>query len=602
MALDPVNRLRFGTAGVRAEVGLGYNRLNVLSVIAVAQGVLKVLEAEGRVQRVIVGYDARVDSEKFAVVIGAVFKSKGIELCLFSKHVPTPFVAYGVLLKSADVGFCVTASHNPAKDNGVKVFWRDGVQVRPDIAEKVEAAAKENSKPWMEYALERSGLGEGVFDPLEEVKKEYYPAIMNAVARRSKIENAGMEGVVYTACHGVGWEYVDPMFEAFGLPRVVPCKEQCEPDPKFPTLPFPNPEEKGALDLAVKTAKEKGLRLVLANDPDADRFGAAEIGKEGDVKVFTGNEIALLLADYLSGERENEHMENYAVVASTVSSRIIASMGKKRGFVFREALTGFKWLNKEAIDMEESGKTVLLTYEEALGYNITRNIVRDKDGVSAAAVFAEMAGAIYRSEGTLAKRLDELLDECGVHLSKNGYLKTSTASATVKQIFEGARERGLPTQLGQAFVRSVRDVTYGTDSGNEDGKSQLSGDTQNQFLTFRCSRDNSDEADYPLVIHLRNSGTGKSLSHICSTFESTFLANLSWRDRILVNAFSDLSSCHPAHPLFLISSEPKIKYYSELRCSREEAEDGSGMAFLESALHAVINQVLRPKENGLKEQ
>lgn len=504
-----MNRLRFGTAGVRAEVGLGYDRLNVLNVIAIAQGVYRSLEKDGGVRRVVVGYDARVDSEKFAVAIAAVFERKGVEVCLFSKHVPTPFVAYGVLLKSADVGFCVTASHNPMRDNGVKVYWRDGIQVRPDVAGRIEEAIKGNSRPWEEYVLERGGLGEGLIDPLEEVESEYYHAIVNTVGRCSKEENAEMEGVVYTACHGVGWEYVDRMFKAFGLPKVVPCAEQCKPDPKFPTLPFPNPEEKGALDLAVKTARERGLRLVLANDPDADRLGAAEIEREGNVKVFTGNEIALLFADYLSGKREGEDMGKYAVVASTVSSKIIASMGKNRGFVFKEALTGFKWLSREAVDLEEDGKIVFLTYEEALGYNITRNIVRDKDGVSATAVFAEMAGVLYRSGSTLSKRLDELIDECGVHLSKSGYFRTSSASATVKQIFDSARERGLPSQLGQAVVKSVRDATYGTDTGEEDGKSYLAGDTQNQFLTFRCGRNESEEGDHPLIIHLRNSGTGK---------------------------------------------------------------------------------------------
>lgn len=507
---------------MRAEVGLGYDRLNVLNVIAIAQGVFKLLEVDGGVRSVVVGYDARVDSEKFAVVIAAVFERMGVEVFLFSKYVPTPFVAYGVLLKGADAGFCVTASHNPMRDNGVKVYWRDGIQVRPDVAGKIEEAIKGNSRPWGEYVLERGGLGEGVSDPLGEVEREYYPAIVNAVRRCSKEENAKMESVVYTACHGVGWEYVDRMFEAFGMPKVVPCTEQCEPDPKFPTLRFPNPEEKGALDLAVKTARERGLRLVLANDPDADRLGAAEIGKEGNVKLFTGNEIALLFADYLSGEREDEDMGKYAVVASTVSSKIIASMGKNRGFMFREALTGFKWLNREAVDLEEGGKTVLLTYEEALGYNITRNIVRDKDGVSATAVFAEMAGVLYRSGSTLSKRLDELIDECGVHLSKNGYLKTSNNSATVKQIFDNARERGLPSKLGQAVVKSVRDATRGTDTGEDDGKSYLVGDTQNQFLTFRCSRNESDEGDHPLIIHLRNSGTGKDLIRVRNALKCTF--------------------------------------------------------------------------------
>lgn len=509
VALDPANRLRFGTAGMRAEVGLGYDRLNVLNVVAVAQGVLAVLRKDGGVNNgIVVGYDARYDSEKFAVAIAAVFDEADVAVRLFPRPVPTPFVAFAAVSMECDAAFCVTASHNPAKDNGIKVFWRDGIQIRSDVAGKVEAAVRENARPWKRYPLERFALSARVVDPMPDVEKPYYAKMTRALRRRTAIENGATPPVVYTACHGVGHEYIDRMFAAFGLPATVPCEEQCKPDPAFPTLPFPNPEEKGALDMAVETARKSGVRLVLANDPDADRLGAAELSYPGgEVRVFTGNDIAILLTDYLSAGREGEDMSKYAVVASTVSSKICASMARKRGFVFREALTGFKWLNKVAVDLE--GKTVLLTYEEALGFNVTKNILRDKDGVSAAAVFAEMAGAIFESGSSLSRRLNELLDECGVHLSKNGYFRTSSSSATTTEIFEKARERGLPRTLGKAVVMSVRDLTQGTDTAEPDGKAKLPCDPRSQFVTFRCGRDESTPADDPsLIIHLRGSGTG----------------------------------------------------------------------------------------------
>ena len=166
-------------------------------------------------------------------------------------------------------------------------------------------------------------------------------------------------------------------------------------------------------------------------------------------------------------------MQNYAVVASAVSSKICASMARKRRFEFHEALTGFKWLNKNALDLETERKTVILCYEEALGFNVTQNIVRDKDGISAAAVFAEIAGVIHDSGSTLAQRLEELMDECGVHLSKNGFYKTTSISATTTEVFDKARVRGFPRDLGGAVVKTVRDLTKGTDTSEEAVKARL---------------------------------------------------------------------------------------------------------------------------------
>lgn len=515
VALDAANRLRFGTAGVRAKVGLGYDRLNVLNVIGVAQGVLAVLRKKRALEKgIVIGYDARYDSERFAIAIATVFDDCDIPVCLFSRPVPTPFVAYAILKLDCNAAFCVTASHNPPKDNGVKVFWGDGIQIRPAEAKLIEDAIRENACPWKTYSsFERSTLSDRVLDPMSQIERPYYRTITSALRRRTDEENGKTNPVVYTACHGVGHKYINEMFEAFGLPRVIPCEAQCEPDPAFPTLPFPNPEETGALDLATATARKCGARVIIANDPDADRLGAAELQHErAEVRVFTGNEIAILLADYLSKGLEGGDMQNYAVVASTVSSKICASMARKRGFEFHEALTGFKWLNKKALDLETEGKTVLLCYEEALGFNVTQNIVRDKDGISAAAVFAEMAGVIHDSGSTLTQRLEELMDECGVHLSKNGYYKTTSTSATTTEVFDKARARGFPRDLGGAVVKTVRDLTKGTDTGEEDGKARLPSDPSSQFVTLRCSRDSDlSSSDAPLVIHLRGSGTGKFL-------------------------------------------------------------------------------------------
>lgn len=507
-ALDPSKRLHFGTAGIRAVVGAGYDRLNVLTLIAIAQATCIV--SNPRDQTVVVGHDARLDSRKFAVVVADVFHQYGAKVLLFSRPVPTPFVAYAVREMNCRVGLCVTASHNPAKENGLKVFWEDGIQIRSGIADQIERSVKDASHPWKSYALTDAELGD-VDDPFDYIANSYYYQITNTLLNQSLDVNASSAPVVYTACHGVGTPYIQEMFSHFGLPAPILCPQQCDPDPSFPTLPFPNPEEKGALDLAIRTAKHHGASLILANDPDADRLGAAEVGSDGAVRVFTGDEIALLLADYLSSGMQESQLVDCALVTSTVSSKVLASMARKRGFLFKESLTGFKWLNKEAANLEEDGKLVLLTYEEAIGFNVTRNIVRDKDGISAAAVFAEMSGVVHRTGKTLAGKIDDLLDECGMHMSYNGHLRLSGASPNTKDIFERARQSGFPDKFDKAAVKSVRDLTYGTDTAEPDGISRLPGDFNAQFLTFRCAgRDRTSESS-SVIIHLRGSGTGKNL-------------------------------------------------------------------------------------------
>ncbi|KAI0561793.1 Alpha-D-phosphohexomutase [Gracilaria domingensis] len=502
-ALDTSNRLRFGTAGLRAPVGAGYDRLNCLVILAAAQALAKISNPASQV--VVVGHDARAQSRKFAVLIADVFRLYGAHVKLFSRPVPTPWVAFAVRQYEAALGLCVTASHNPRQDNGLKVFWSDGIQIRPDVAKKVELVIRDCQRPWHSYAISDQQLPL-LPDPYDDITEQYFSAITSALY--NPIPDVNHHKIVYTACHGVGTPFVAEIFRRFQLKPFIPVEQQCTPDPNFPTLPFPNPEEKGALDLAIETAKQNDARIVIANDPDADRLGIAEIDAHGSVRVFTGDEIAALIADYLTTNLYKD-LSECAVVASTVSSKILASMARERGFQFREALTGFKWINKVALDLQSEGKTPILAYEEALGYNVTRNIVCDKDGVSAAAVVGQMVSMIYNANTTLQGRLGELLTECGSHISKNGYYRLSDSSPAAPEIFESARKRGLPTTLGSATVKSVRDLTYGTDTAEENGVARLPGDTSTQFITFRCSVPSGNHDDCPLIIHLRGSGTGK---------------------------------------------------------------------------------------------
>lgn len=496
---------------MRAECAPGYDRINALTLLAVVQAVCSILPPTDAL--IVVGHDARLHSRKFAVLIADICLTQKARVCLFSRPVPTPLVAFAARRMEACVAFCVTASHNPPLDNGLKIFWNDAIQIRPRVAERIERAIPECARPYKVYALTEQDFTPGhLTDPYDDMSDAYVEN-MASLRLRTLSQNAAAPQVVYTACHGVGYQLVCHLFKAFGLQSPIACVQQCNPDPTFPTLPFPNPEEKGALDLALATARQEGVKIVLANDPDADRLGAAELQHDGTARVFTGDEIAVLLTDYLVSMCGESDYSKLAVVGSTVSSKMIDCMAKKRGFLFREALTGFKWLNKEAVQLEEQGYTVLLTYEEAIGYNVSRNLVRDKDGVSAAAVFAEMAGYIYEKKSTIARRLQQLLVECGQHISHNGYLRLSDASPSTTAIFDAARLAGLPSSFGVAHVMSVRDLTNGSDTAEKDGLSRLPADSKSQFLTFRCAKNPNDHLVCPLILHLRGSGTG--MSHLC---------------------------------------------------------------------------------------
>lgn len=378
-----------------------------------------------------------------------------------------------------------------------------------------------------------------------------YMSVGKSLKSRSEDENRSAPAVVYTAMHGVGYPFICKLFEEFALPPVIPVEEQSlEPDPDFKTVAKPNPEEDGALDLAVAKAKEHGVPVVIANDPDADRLGAACLDSGGDFRVLTGNEIAALFADYLIQQVPAPERSTIAMVRSTVSSRFLSRMGEVDGFQVVESLTGFKWLSYEAEKIEKDGKVCLLAFEEALGYMI-RNGVKDKDGVTAAAVFNELYGFWAAQGCSLPQRLDTLNEIYGHHLSFNGYLSLSVESTPLEAIFGAARARGMPKILGKCRVCAVRDLTQGTDTSQSDGKAILPSDSSSQFLTFTCSSPLGDSAAEDLTISLRGSGT-----------------------------------------------EPKVKYYSEIRVS--ESEKQAGNAILREAVESAITSILQPKENNLQ--
>ncbi|MGL5817924.1 MAG: phospho-sugar mutase [Phycicoccus sp.] len=389
--------LEFGTAGLRGRLGGGPNRMNRAVVIRAAAGLTRHLRTLTAAPFVVVGFDARTNSEVFARDTCAVVTGLGGRAAVLPRPLPTPVLAYAIRHLGADAGVMVTASHNPPEDNGYKVYVGDGSQIVPpvDAAIAAEIAAVESvaSVPLADDGWET--LGEDVLD-----------AYLHDAASVADPESPRDLTVVHTALHGVGSETVRRVFAMAGFAVPHPVPSQAEPDPAFPTVPFPNPEEPGAMDAALELAEQTGPDVVIANDPDADRCAVAVPGP-GGWRMLRGDEVGVLLGSHLLARMTDAERAGTVVACSIVSSRWLAAICRAGGVRHEETLTGFKWIGRVA--------GLRYGYEEALGYCADPAHVRDKDGVTAALLVAELAATLKAEGRTLADRLDELAVAHGVY-------------------------------------------------------------------------------------------------------------------------------------------------------------------------------------------
>jgi phosphoglucomutase len=486
-------RIAFGTAGLRGPMQAGFACMNSLTVIQASQGLASyLLRVEEDVKRrgVVIGRDARHNSEKFAKLTAAAFVAKGIKVWWYEMPTHTPMVPFGVRELGAAAGVMITASHNPARDNGYKVYWSNGCQIIPPHDTRIAAAILENLKPvsWDTSVVDDPSLL--VQGALGLVYDNYHRAIQ-AAARPEDSISVRMDPnlkFVYTPMHGVGLPAMEQCVEDLGMAsQMFVVEAQADPDPDFPTVKFPNPEEKGALDLAMEKADSSGISLILASDPDADRLAAAE-KISGAWHIYTGNELGILLASYLL-ERypKSKPREKLAMLASTVSSRMLHALAQKEGFHFVETLTGFKWLGNVARDLERQGYDVVYAYEEALGYMIPQT-VHDKDSISAAAVFLTAASHWSSRNLTPYTQLQSLYKHIGCFEDANTYL-TSPSPATTTSVFTAIRGLGdpHPTQLGTRKIVRWRDLTVGYDSKSKDHVPDLPVDKNAQMITCELS-------------------------------------------------------------------------------------------------------------------
>uniref|UniRef100_A0A182F501 Phosphoglucomutase n=1 Tax=Anopheles albimanus TaxID=7167 RepID=A0A182F501_ANOAL len=562
-----LQRLTFGTAGLRGVMQGGFNAMNDLVVIQSAQGLAKYLlkcypTAEERSRGIVLGYDGRYNSKRFAELSACVFLNENIPVWLYSRTVATPFVPFAVLELKCLAGIMVTASHNPKEDNGYKVYWTNSAQIIPPHDKNIQTAILENLEPLASSWNLDLLLSDQLHDPYDRMVELYFRKLQANVPQTFiRDYNTGSTlRFVYSAMHGVGYPFVQQAFECANLAAVIPVPEQRDPDPEFRTVKFPNPEEgKSSLVLSMRLANETGCDVILANDPDADRLACAEKDAKGEWRVFSGNELGALLAWWsIRCYREqypDRSLSDCYLIASTVSSKMCRSIANVEGLHFIETLTGFKWMGNKSVELLSQGKTVLFAFEEAIGFMFSPTVL-DKDGVSAACHLATMACYLRAtSNQSLADKLNELYDIYGFHCTIASY-HFCYDPPVIERIFKRIRNLapgdGIPKDAsypqtianGRFKIADVRDLTTGYDSAQPDGVAVLPTSSSSQMITF--SFENG------AVITLRTSGT-----------------------------------------------EPKIKYYAEM-CAQPGQRDWAGSrATLREMVDAIVEELLQPKENNL---
>ena len=457
--------LQFGTAGLRAALGPGPNRMNRVVVRRAAAGLAAFLTetvaaaAPGTRPRAVVGFDARYNSDIFAQETAAIFTAAGIETFLMPSALPTPLLAFAVRSLDCDGGVMVTASHNPPQDNGYKVYLgrhavsesgRGSQIVAPydaEIAAKIEAVG----------ALDSIALAEDGWTVLPTTIAADYESAMAGLVDREHFPARDLK-IVLTPMHGVGGETAVSVLNAAGFTDVTLVAEQAEPDPDFPTVAFPNPEEPGALDLALAAAADSGADLVLANDPDADRAAVAALDPAtGAWRMLRGDEVGALLGAHVVARMAaaaGDEPQTGVFANSIVSSRLLSRIAAAAGYAHEETLTGFKWISRVP------GLTY--GYEEALGYCVAPDLVRDKDGISAAVLIAELAATAKADGKTIFDTLDDLYLVHGLHASDQ--LSIRVADLGLLDAMMNRLRVNPPEAFGGSAVEVFTDLAEGSEA------------------------------------------------------------------------------------------------------------------------------------------
>ena len=457
--------LAFGTGGLRGVIGAGTNRVNIYTIAKASQGLADFLKKQGKAPSVVIGFDSRIKSERFAQTAAGVFAANGIRVHIWPNLMPVPTVSFATRYLGASAGVMITASHNPSKYNGYKVYGPDGCQITTQAAGEI---LREIEKLDIFEDVSRGSFEKGMENgEISWISQEVYTAFVEAVKGQSVLFGEPVNkdvAIVYSPLNGSGLKPVTRTLGEMGYTNITVVKEQEQPDGQFPTCPYPNPEIREAMALGMEYAKRYNADLLLATDPDCDRVGIAVKDKSGDYRLLTGNQVGLLLLDYICAQRvkHGRMPENPVMVKTIVTMDMAQRIAEYYGLKTVNVLTGFKFIGEQIGLLERQGRedSFVFGFEESYGY-LTGTYVRDKDGVDGAYMICEMF-SFYASRGvSLLEKLEELYRTYGYCLNTlhSFEFEGSAGFARMKNIMASFRD-GI-TEFGGKKVTKLLDYSLG---------------------------------------------------------------------------------------------------------------------------------------------
>ena len=485
--------LSFGTAGIRGKLGAGPNCVNIYTVARAVKAYAVFLNRK-KAQSVAISFDSRHNSQRFAQIASCILANSGIKVFLAHTMQPTPFLSFAIRTLRADGGIMFTASHNPKEYNGYKVYAEDGAQVGPEAADGITAFIR--STPYTDCKLmdEEEAKAKGLLKIIgnKEVDDDYIAQVKTLCIQPELLAEEGSKlSIVYTPIHGSGNVPVRRILREVGISNVSVVKEQELPDPNFSTVKVPNPEDPGAFVLAIKLADEVGAKVIFATDPDCDRLGVAVKTGNGDWQLLTGNQIGCVLLHYILSTKQKQGTlpKNGAAVKSIVSTSLANKIAASFGVEMFETLTGFKFIGEKIQQFQDTGShTFLFGFEESYGF-LSSTFVRDKDGVNASLLIAEVACACAAQGITLYDYVQSIFREYGYFVEKvvSKTLPGKDGLTRMKEIMKELRENP-PKELCGMKVTAVRDYLKGTRTA--DGKVEPTGLPKSDVLYFELEKGN----------------------------------------------------------------------------------------------------------------
>ena len=448
--------LEFGTGGLRGVIGAGTNRINKYTVRRATYGlanyILNKCGEEGKTKGVVIAYDSRYKSEEFSTETAKTLAACGIKAYIFDSLRTTPQLSFAVRHLGCVAGVVITASHNPPEYNGYKVYWTDGGQVCPNIAEEI---IKEVNKIEDYSTIPTTDKDNELITLLDDkVDRAFIDAVKEQVIRQDIIDKVGKDmKIIFTPIHGTGNLPIRKALDEVGFKNVAVVKEQEMPDCKFSTVEYPNPEEKAVFDIAIEMAKKDGADIIIGTDPDCDRVGVVVKNTEGEYVVLNGNQVGSLLVDYVISNKIDQikTMNNPTIVKTIVTSELGANIAKSYGVSSVDTLTGFKFIGEKIHEYETTKEaTFIMGYEESYGYLVGTH-ARDKDGVVSALLISEMAAYYYDKGMTLYEGLQEVY-------KKYGYYKEELKSITLKGIDGMEKIKSIMSHFRNADIKEIANI------------------------------------------------------------------------------------------------------------------------------------------------